>query len=74
MKLRFKRLKAARAYIIQIVDAPDDDGFRQLAIVTSTRYLVTGLDSLKTFWFRVCAIGTGGVSGAWSDPAQSIAL
>lgn len=74
VKLRFDKLKAARAYIIAMGESPDEASFMQSAIVTSTRYLKTGLASLKVYWFRVCAVGTGGVTGPWSDPAESIAL
>ena len=74
VKLRHTKVKGARAYIIEKSITPDDASFVQLAIVTSTKYLVTSLESLKTLWFRVRAIGTGGSLGAWSDPAQGLPL
>ncbi len=74
IKTRFKRVKRAVAYLVEISDTPDDAGFKLKVIVTATRYLVTGLNSLRSYWFRVRAVGRGGLLGPYSDPAEGIAL
>jgi hypothetical protein len=75
IKLRWKRVPRVRASLVFISQDPDDDGsFRQVAVTTATRYVATGLESLKDFWFRVQAVGSGGRLGPLSDPANSVAL
>ncbi len=74
VELDFDPVRRVIAYIIEKSDTPDDAGFSQLAIVSSTRFLVTGLESLRNHWFRVRAVGRRGLLGPYSDPAQSIAL
>jgi hypothetical protein len=74
IKTRFKRVSKAAAYLLEISDTPEDAGFKLKAIVTATRYMVTGLESLRSYWFRVRAVGRGGLLGPYSDPAEGIAL
>ena len=74
IKTRFKGVKGAVAYLIEISDTPDNAGFKLKVIVTAGRYLVTGLESLRSYWFRVRAVGRGGLLGPYSDPAEGIAL
>ncbi|MBK5286448.1 MAG: fibronectin type III domain-containing protein [Bacteroidia bacterium] len=55
------------------VDPPTADSWKLAGQTTKTKFTVTGLDSLKKYWFRVEAIGTKG-TGPASDPAISAAL
>ena len=75
VRLRWKRVARVRAYLVFVSQTPgDESSFRQIAVTTATRYLSTGLESLKDFWFRVRAVGSGGKLGPYSDPANSVAL
>lgn len=65
--------QGAQSYILQMsLNPPTDDSWTQVAVVTASKYTVTGLTSGTKYWFRVCAVGSGGQSG-WSDPAVKMA-
>ena len=50
-------------------DPNDQASFQLIGITTKARFLATGLDPDKTYWFRVTATFAAGVSG-YSDPAK----
>jgi hypothetical protein len=59
--------------IYMSADPPTIDSWRLVGQTTKTKFTVTGLESLKKYWFHVEAIGTK-VTGPASDPATSAAL
>jgi hypothetical protein len=72
--LRWKPVKQAVAYQVQIntKDSADPASWQIAGISTKARFKVTGLATATVTWFRVAAIGTGGM-GAVSDVAHSLA-
>jgi hypothetical protein len=50
-------------------DPNDQASFQLIGITTKARFLATGLDPEKTYWFRITATCAAGVSG-YSDPAK----
>lgn len=75
VRLRWKRVAHVRAYLVFSSQTPvDESSFKQMTVTTATRFLASGLESLKDFWFRVQAVGSGGKLGPLSDPANSVAL
>lgn len=47
--------------------------WKNLESATRTTLEVTGLQSLRYYWFRVAALGSAGL-GPWSDPARGASL
>ena len=63
-----KRVEQAKTYTVQQnTDINDPSKWTQIAIITKTKYLVSGLTSGTKYWFRVQAVGTAG-EGPMSDP------
>ena len=72
--LKWKRPKFALMFhVYYSPDPPDANSWKLKGQTTKSKFTVTGLESLKNFWFRVEAIGTKG-TGPMSDPANSVAL
>ena len=68
LDMKWKKVKTAKTYTVQQnTDINDPTLWTQIAIITKTKYLVTGLTSGTKYWFRVQAVGTAG-EGPWSDP------
>lgn len=69
LDIKWEKIPQAKTYTIQqnSVDVNDPEKWTQVAIVTKTKHLATGLTSGTKYWFRVQAIGTAG-EGPWSDP------
>ncbi|HOP45112.1 MAG TPA: fibronectin type III domain-containing protein [Flavobacteriales bacterium] len=65
--------RGAVTYHVQVNRrSPDDQtAWELVGVSTKARFTVTGLESAKTHWFRVAAIGTSGMS-PWSDVAHSL--
>jgi hypothetical protein len=74
VKLRWNKVPHALLYrVLRKKDLPGED-YAEAAQVSAARHLFTGLESLQGYWFKVVAIGRGGLTGPDSDPASSIAL
>jgi hypothetical protein len=71
--LRWKPVKDAIAYHIHVSrNEPTDDTSWELAgVSTRASFKVTGLESARTYWFRVAAIGTTGM-GPLGEVAHSL--
>ena len=71
--LRWKPVKDAIAYHIHLsrTEPTDDSGWELAGVSTKASYKLTGLDSAKTYWFRVAAIGTSGM-GPLGEMAHSL--
>jgi hypothetical protein len=71
--LTWNAVANAQSYIVQISpNPPTDTSWTQAAVVTASKHTVKNLTSGTKYWFRVCAVGSGGQSG-WSDPATKMA-
>jgi len=72
--LRWKGVYGAYGYQVWMTDKDPAIGANWQAIgyTTRVRHRITDLESLKSYWFCVSAIGTAG-EGAQSDPAKGIA-
>ena len=72
--LKWNRPKFALLFnVYSNTDPPAPDTWKLKGQTTKSKFTVTGLESLKNFWFRVEAVGTAG-TGPLSDPAASVAL
>lgn len=71
--LRWKPVKEAIAYHVHLSrNEPTDDTAWELAgVSTKASFKVTGLESARTYWFRVAAIGTTGM-GPLGEVAHSL--
>ena len=71
--LRWKPVKDAIAYHIHLsrTEPTDDSGWELAGVSTKASFKLTGLDSAKTYWFRVAAIGTSGM-GPLGEVAHSL--
>ena len=64
LKLRWKRVRGARTYIVQM--ATDANGpWKQVGVSIKASFVAEGLTSGTKYWFRVQALGASGPSG-WS--------
>ena len=73
IRLRWKRVRGAYVYHVYMTDdVTKPETFKLTGTVTSSRFIQTGLESGKHYWFRVEAVGSAG-TGAPSDPATMIA-
>jgi hypothetical protein len=73
--LTWKSVRGSRLYSVfqSSSELLDEASWVLIGHSTRARYSVTGLNSAKTYWFRVAAIGTLGASPV-SDPAQCMSL
>ena len=71
--LSWDAVRGASDYIIEMSSTdPNDQAQWQLAgYAHKSSFSVEGLDSVKVYWFRVCALGTAG-KGPYSDPARGV--
>ena len=70
--LKWKRMRHAKCYLVEMcLDPLSEDGFKQLAAVPPTRFLVRGLVPGQQYWFRVATIGAAGQS-EWCDPIMRV--
>ncbi len=73
IKLKWKAVRGARAYIIAVTEnISNEANWQQLGIVTKSSFLVRRLTPGKQYWFQVAANGAAG-QGAWSDPVMRVA-
>ena len=74
VELRWRSVYGAHGYQVWMTDKDPAIGANWQAIgyTTRVRHRITDLESLKSYWFCVSAIGTAG-EGAQSDPAKGIA-
>ena len=72
--LRWKSVHGAHGYQVWMTDKDPaiEANWQAIGYTTRVRHNVTGLESLKAYWFCVSAIGSAG-EGAQSDPAKGIA-
>jgi hypothetical protein len=74
--LHVARLAGAKGYDVQMAQGgPGIEGNWQHAThsATGTHILLQGLTPAQTYWFRVCAIGSGG-KGVWTGPVSVIVV
>ena len=73
IKLRFRKVKNAKSYIILMTTTPEDENsYRQVTVSTRTTVMINNLDRGKEYFFKVIALGSAG-EGAASDVAAMIA-
>ncbi len=73
IKIRFNKVKIALCYVLYRALTADGP-YEQVAIISSTRFNDTDLQSLQKFWYKVQALGRGGKIGPFSDPAIGVAM
>jgi len=84
VNLRWRNVKGGDSYQLQVReelplrDTSEEgklvkEAWRDLPSTTRTTMEVTGLQSLRYYWFRVAALGSAGL-GPWSDPARGASL
>ncbi len=71
--LSWNPVRGASDYIIEMstTDPNDQAQWKLAGYAHKGSFSVEGLDSVKVYWFRVCALGTEG-KGSYSDPARGI--
>jgi hypothetical protein len=70
LKARWKRLRGARVYEIQVTaDVSNEASWVFSMAATKSKAVITGLTSGAKMWVRVRAVGAGNEPGPWSDPA-----
>ncbi len=73
IRLKWKRVRGAYIYrLLMTADINAPDSWQEIALVSSTRYMATGLTTGTRYWFKAEAVGSAG-TGAASDPATMIA-
>ncbi len=72
--LDWKPVRGALTYLMQInaVDPDTEAEWKQLAVVSQSKFSAQGLQTGTVYWFRVAAIGAAG-QGPFSDPARCVA-
>jgi hypothetical protein len=70
--LRFRRVKNAVNYTVQIADSANGP-WRDYDLSTATRVTITGLTPGQTYWVRACANGSAGAS-EWTAPTSAMAI
>jgi hypothetical protein len=72
IRLRWKKVRGAYVYhVFMTDDIGKPETFKLIGTSTSTRFVITGLDSGKRYWFRSEAVGAAG-TGAVSDSASML--
>lgn len=66
-------IKTARNYVVEDREHRDGTEWKQARIVSRSRCTVSGLDTGKTYAFRVAALGPNDLQGPWSDEAVKMA-
>lgn len=71
--LGWEPVRGASDYIIEMsaTDPNDQAQWTLLGYSSKASFHAEGLDSVKVYWFRVCALGTAG-KGPYSDPARGV--
>ncbi|MBK5283959.1 MAG: hypothetical protein JJE25_01020, partial [Bacteroidia bacterium] len=70
--LRIKRPKFGLLHLIYMKTEGEDDSLYKLIVTTTkNKFTVTGLASVKKFWFKIADVGTVG-TGGFSDPASCV--
>ena len=46
----------------------------QIGMPSASKFTARNLLAGHTYWFEVCAVGTGNQQGPWSDPATGMAV
>lgn len=68
-KLRWSVISNAAAYTVEYcIDPISDAGWKNGFYNKSANAEIGGLESGGKYWFRVRAIGAGGLLSDWSDP------
>ena len=71
--LSWDAVRGASDYIIEMssTDPNDQAQWQLVGYAHKSSFSAEGLDSVKVYWFRVCALGTAG-KGPYSDPARGV--
>jgi hypothetical protein len=73
--LRWEKVDHAKSYQVEYSTDPlTADSWRMAMISSSSRAEVSGLISVRKYWFRVRATGTQGMVSVWSDPAMIVVV
>lgn len=72
IKLKWKAVRGAVSYIVQISPAAMPRVWTQVAVSPNARTVASGLTSGQTYVFRVAAVGAAG-QGPWSDESVKMA-
>ncbi len=73
LMLKWRRVRGAHAYTVQVTDnIADPASWQQVAVVTKSNFLAEGLSTGRQYWFQVSAAGSAG-EGPWSDSATRVA-
>ncbi|MFN0033362.1 MAG: fibronectin type III domain-containing protein [Flavobacteriales bacterium] len=73
IKLNWKRMYGAYTYLIQKTQTPEvESSWKDVMQVTTAKALVKNVPSLQVYYFRVAALGSGGL-GPWSNVGEGFA-
>jgi hypothetical protein len=68
------RPKPLMGYKVRMCEAPyEESKMVEVGEASGSRFVKGGQTGGKTYCWQVCAVGSGGVRGRWSDPAEGMA-
>jgi hypothetical protein len=60
-----------RAYLVRMCEEPyEQTKMAQVGAPSASKFTKDGLTLGKTYWFEVCALGSGNQQGPWSNPGR----